>query len=169
MTRVNETSPFNEVTVANSTSTNRIDKDAVRVNVTVPNNVWFLYLAPDDGWDVKWEAGVLALVVIVSLAISLLTFFTLVFYTRRRMLLLSMLPKRALQQVDRGNNFMEHFSNVTVLFSDIVSFTTMASEMSPIQVVSMLNELYCAFDALADKHHLVRQVAVKHFLRSVWS
>ena len=43
-------------------------------------------------------------------------------------------------------------TSVTIFFSDIVGFTTMAGEMTPIEVMRMLNELYLGFDKLVEKH-----------------
>ncbi|KAJ8299765.1 hypothetical protein KUTeg_023825 [Tegillarca granosa] len=34
------------------------------------------------------------------------------------------------------------FDNVTILFSDVVGFTNICSQISPMEVVSMLNAMY---------------------------
>ncbi len=40
----------------------------------------------------------------------------------------------------------EKFASVTILFSDIVTFTNIAAAVQPIDIVNMLNELYSKFD-----------------------
>jgi class 3 adenylate cyclase len=46
------------------------------------------------------------------------------------------------------------FEGVTVLFADLVGFTTRAAGMAPGDVVAMLNEIFSKFDALSEKFGL---------------
>ncbi|PIO61730.1 adenylate/guanylate cyclase catalytic domain protein, partial [Teladorsagia circumcincta] len=45
------------------------------------------------------------------------------------------------------------FQSATVMFSDIVGFTTICSSSTPLEVVNMLNGIYKKFDDVIAKHH----------------
>ncbi|GFH25129.1 guanylate cyclase domain-containing protein, partial [Haematococcus lacustris] len=45
-----------------------------------------------------------------------------------------------------------HHECVTIMFTDIVGFTTMSKECQPAQVMSFLNELFSQLDQLVNKH-----------------
>lgn len=130
--------------------------DPVQAAVRIPGGEWQLYLSPVGGWRPGWARGLSALVVLVSLVVDLLLLHLLVYFVRRRLLLLAIIPPKALALVSRGRPFVEHFGCVTVLFSDIVSYTSIAAEMSPLQVVRMLDDLYSIFDVLCEKHGLYK-------------
>ncbi|MBF2028804.1 MAG: response regulator [Oscillatoriales cyanobacterium C42_A2020_001] len=70
-------------------------------------------------------------------------------------LLLSILPKPVAEQLKQDQQTIaESFTAATVLFADIVDFTKLASARSPIETVSLLNEIFSTFDHLAEKHEL---------------
>nr|CAD2149335.1 unnamed protein product [Meloidogyne enterolobii] len=72
-------------------------------------------------------------------------------------LLYRMLPKQVADKLKLGE-FVEpeQFSAATIFFSDVVSFTTLASKCSPLQVVNLLNGLYTAFDGIIDSHDVYK-------------
>lgn len=70
-------------------------------------------------------------------------------------LLLNILPEAIAKQLKQETQAIaEHFESVTILFSDIVGFTSLSSRMAPINLVNWLNELFSSFDYLAEKHGL---------------
>ena len=72
-------------------------------------------------------------------------------------LLLEIFPKRVAEELSRGQKVEpEHFDCVTIFFSDIVGFTTIASEMSPMKVSDMLDRLYMKFDNISRIHDVFK-------------
>ncbi|KAI3420122.1 hypothetical protein GPALN_003446 [Globodera pallida] len=68
-------------------------------------------------------------------------------------LLYRMMPRQVADRLKLGQSVEpEHFEAVTVFFSDIVQFAALSSQMRPLQVVNLMNELYTTLDAIIDEH-----------------
>ena len=68
-------------------------------------------------------------------------------------LLLNILPTPIISRLKDGQSVIaDGFSEATVLFADVVGFTAFSADMVPIELVTMLNELFELFDSAADRH-----------------
>src|SRR5688572_18560391 len=68
-------------------------------------------------------------------------------------LLLNILPPLIAERLKRNEvNIAQGHADVTVMFADIVGFTRMTEELSPVETVKILNDVFSMFDELADKH-----------------
>lgn len=74
---------------------------------------------------------------------------------KSEMLLLNVLPQAIASRLKDGDDAIaDNFAEVTVLFADIVGFTEISSRIPAQQVVSLLNQVFSAFDYLAEIHGL---------------
>ncbi|WRH66228.1 MAG: adenylate/guanylate cyclase domain-containing protein [Planktothrix sp. GU0601_MAG3] len=70
-------------------------------------------------------------------------------------LLLNILPPSIAEQLKQNqHSIAERFEQATIMFADIVDFTGFSSRISPSELVNFLNQIFSAFDELAEKHHL---------------
>ena len=76
-------------------------------------------------------------------------------FARSEGLLLNVLPQPIAEQLKRAPGIIaESHPDVTVLFADVVDFTLFAERTTPEGVVSVLDEIFSAFDRLAQRHGL---------------
>jgi len=74
---------------------------------------------------------------------------------RSERLLLNILPGPVAERLKmEDGTIADGFADVTVMFADIVNFTTLAEGMSPNQIFAMLNKVFSSFDSLAENHGL---------------
>jgi adenylate cyclase len=76
-------------------------------------------------------------------------------------LLLNMLPGPIAERLKQGESIIaDSFAEVSVLFSDIVEFTPLTTQMAPTELVILLNELFSMFDELVKQHSLEKIRAI---------
>ena len=70
-------------------------------------------------------------------------------------LLLNVLPATIADQLrTNGTVVPERFDDVSVLFADLVGFTTLSLRLSPTELLHLLNRVFSGFDELADRHRV---------------
>ena len=74
---------------------------------------------------------------------------------RSEALLLNVLPAAIVERLQGGEQVIaDHSPEVTVLFSDVVDFTPWSERVEPQRVVEALDNLFSAFDGLAERYRL---------------
>lgn len=113
-------------------------------------------IAPDISPDVLVSFNVpslLSLGAIASVAALYLVRQVERFRYQADALLLNVLPATIAERLKAGEApIADGFDNVTVLFADIVGFTSISSEADPAEVVNLLNDIFSDFDDLAARH-----------------
>jgi adenylate cyclase len=70
-------------------------------------------------------------------------------------LLRNVLPEPIVDRLKAGERVIaDHFDQASILFADVVDFTPFAEAHSPQETVAVLNDLFTAFDRLADQFGL---------------
>jgi len=70
-------------------------------------------------------------------------------------LLLNILPQSIAERLkEEEGKIADSYTAVTVLFADIVGFTELATQISPEELVGILNIIFSEFDELTEKHGL---------------
>jgi class 3 adenylate cyclase len=76
-------------------------------------------------------------------------------HERSKQLINNLLPEVIVERLKQEQGMIaDSFDEVTVLFADIVGFTQLSSQISPKELVDILNVLFSAFDMIAEKYGL---------------
>jgi class 3 adenylate cyclase len=74
---------------------------------------------------------------------------------RSEALLLNILPRSVVERMRRGEMVIaDRIPEATILFADLVDFTSVSAGLAPEQTVKLLGELFSEFDDLAMRHGL---------------
>lgn len=72
---------------------------------------------------------------------------------RAETLLLNILPKEVAEVLKNGSGSIAHrCEEASILFADIVGFTPLSAQMTPEEMVDLLNETFSYFDSLVEKY-----------------
>jgi guanylate cyclase len=117
----------------------------------------FLSPAALPEWFVTWFF-VLNIGAVISIVFGLLYYFVNrrnFFQQQAEMLLLNILPKEISEILKaEQRTIADHYSEASILFADVVGFTPMAANMSAMELVDLLNEVFLCFDRLVEKYDL---------------
>jgi class 3 adenylate cyclase len=70
-------------------------------------------------------------------------------------LLLNILPSSIAERLKHNpGTIADGFKSVTILFADLVNFTALAQDVSPIKLVEVLDNIFTGFDTLVEKYRL---------------
>lgn len=70
-------------------------------------------------------------------------------------LLLNILPREIAAILKVENRIIaDQYQSASILFADLVGFTPLTSQMAPVEMVKLLNQLFSYFDALVEKYDL---------------
>jgi len=139
--------------LAKSAGADRIgESNFFNVSLPTTNNNWTIGVAYDDGVEAPWFQWALALSIVLSVALSSLLLVILIEKQQRRELLRQIIPVKAIKRLQQKRVVVDKYNIVTLFQSDIIDFTAISAEMTPIRVMQMLNSFYNGVDKLAIKH-----------------
>jgi guanylate cyclase len=70
-------------------------------------------------------------------------------------LLLNILPRPIAERLKaETQTIADPFSAASIVFADVVGFTPLAQRLLPAQMIGMLDQLFCEFDVLVERHGL---------------
>ncbi|MCA9663418.1 MAG: hypothetical protein KC486_34125 [Myxococcales bacterium] len=105
-------------------------------------------------WPIDHPETLRALVMMVGVnVLGVLTLRSLERGRRAEFALLSRtLPKSVIPRLRRGERVVDHVDSASILFADLVGFSSRSATMKTTDVIEMLEELFAALDELAARH-----------------
>jgi len=91
------------------------------------------------------------------------------FQQKSEALLLNILPKEiAAILKNESRTIADHYDSASVLFADMVGFTSLSAELPPAEMVELLNEAFSFFDSLLDKYDVekIRTIGDNYMIAS---
>jgi class 3 adenylate cyclase len=143
-------------TIAESSGSSVLANENVTLELDTGNNGWVITVGYDDGFSPHYGTWAYPLSICAALMFSILMMLVLVSKKQHEQILGRLLPQRAIKKMRKGEQVVERYKMVSIFFSDIVGYTKLSSEMTPEEVMKMLNDLYTKFDELADKHKVYK-------------
>lgn len=144
------------VTIAESANPELIEADNITLALNTGDNGWVIAAGYDDGFSPGYKKWAYPLVFCISFVLAFMMMLVLVSKKQHQEILENLMPKKAIKKLAKGETVIERYKRVTIFFSDIVGYTKMSSEMTPLEVMNMLNGLYSQFDILAKKHDIYK-------------
>ncbi len=90
-----------------------------------------------------------------TLILACLSFFIVKERRKSENLLLNILPSKVAAELkEKGYSAAKHFNNVTVMFTDFVSFTTASERLGPQELVDELHACFKIFDDIMARNHV---------------
>ena len=147
-----DTGEENVVIIAQSDRPELIKDDNVTLSLDTGDNGWVISVGYDDGFSPKYMPWALPIIIASANLFTLMMILVLVSKKEHERLLGNLMPPNAINKLRKGEIVVERYSNVTIFFSDIVGYTNMSTQMTPVEVMQMLSDLYTQMDFLAKKH-----------------
>lgn len=121
-----------------------------------------------DGWTAQWAAPISHTTSMLFFGMNIIgpsvaIFLSMMYFVhafqrehdRSEKLLLNILPAPIAERLKEGEEVIaDGFSDVTILFADLVGFTKLSARTTPQELVALLNKVFSAFDRLTQRHGL---------------
>jgi hypothetical protein len=154
----------NEIIYSSDEVDNCRHESAETFDLNLRNLRWEIcshYHDQQPSWYVCIIAGIILLALVLSLCL-------LIFCTERyhaASLLEEILPRQVISHLKTTMGpYAEKFDNVTILFCDIVGFTPLAVQLDSRVLIVLLDELYCAYDKLTEKHKVYKVETIGNYV-----